>query len=96
MKLLEGAKLFAYERQKPAADLALYSAKGGGRGRACLFNPEMNAAVLQRRALDADMRDAITRESISRLSKRDADALAIRPANAPAAKAGAPVDVILL
>jgi diguanylate cyclase (GGDEF)-like protein len=41
------------------ADLALYSAKSGGRGTFRMFDPEMHAAVQTRRALERDMRTAL-------------------------------------
>jgi diguanylate cyclase (GGDEF)-like protein len=42
------------------ADLALYRAKGGGRGIHRFFEPEMNARVQTRRALEMDLRNAVT------------------------------------
>lgn len=42
-----------------AADLALYAAKATGRGTARLFHPDMTIAVLQKRRLEADLRDAL-------------------------------------
>jgi diguanylate cyclase (GGDEF)-like protein/PAS domain S-box-containing protein len=44
-----------------AADMALYQAKGDGRGRFAFFNPEMNARMQTRRALQNDLRDALER-----------------------------------
>jgi diguanylate cyclase (GGDEF)-like protein len=42
-----------------AADLALYRAKGEGRGRWRFFEPEMDERVQQRRALELDLRRAL-------------------------------------
>jgi diguanylate cyclase (GGDEF)-like protein len=41
------------------ADLALYRAKGDGRGAFCFFEPGMDAAVQERRMLENDMRKAL-------------------------------------
>jgi predicted signal transduction protein with EAL and GGDEF domain len=41
------------------ADLALYRAKGDGRGAYRFFEPEMDAQVRQRRAMEADLRKAL-------------------------------------
>lgn len=41
------------------ADMALYRAKQEGRGKFEFYDPEMNAAVLQRKALEADLREAL-------------------------------------
>jgi diguanylate cyclase (GGDEF)-like protein/PAS domain S-box-containing protein len=41
------------------ADLALYKAKGDGRGRHRFFEPEMDARMRARRALETDLRNAI-------------------------------------
>lgn len=41
------------------ADLALYSAKGDGRGRYRFFEPEMDARMQARRALELDLREAV-------------------------------------
>jgi diguanylate cyclase (GGDEF)-like protein len=43
------------------ADTALYRAKQDGRGRYCLFEPEMDLRMQQRRALEQDLRHAIER-----------------------------------
>lgn len=40
------------------ADVALYRAKRGGRGRVCVFNPSLTQALLERRALENDLRQA--------------------------------------
>ncbi len=40
------------------ADLALYRAKEAGRGRACYFDPQMNAAMQSRRQLELELREA--------------------------------------
>jgi diguanylate cyclase (GGDEF)-like protein len=41
------------------ADMALYQAKANGRGTYCFYVPEMDLQVQTRRALSADLRDAI-------------------------------------
>jgi diguanylate cyclase (GGDEF)-like protein len=41
------------------ADLALYRAKGDGRGAFCFFEPGMDAQIQERRALENDMRKAL-------------------------------------
>lgn len=44
------------------ADLALYKAKSDGKGVCRLFEPELDAKMLTRRALEADLRRALTLE----------------------------------
>ncbi|WEK46227.1 MAG: EAL domain-containing protein [Candidatus Andeanibacterium colombiense] len=46
------------------ADLALYRAKQMGRGNACFFNAEMDAAAQDRRKLEGDLRGAIAAGNI--------------------------------
>jgi diguanylate cyclase (GGDEF)-like protein len=46
------------------ADVALYRAKDSGRGTACFFDREMDTAVRERRALEHDLRHAITRKQL--------------------------------
>lgn len=46
------------------ADVALYRAKDSGRGTACFFDRDMDAAVRERRALEHDLRHAITRDQL--------------------------------
>jgi len=41
------------------ADVALYQAKGAGRGGFCFFAPDMNVGLQQRRALEGDLRMAL-------------------------------------
>ena len=41
------------------ADMALYGAKGGGRGTYCFYEPELDARVKARHQLDTDLRDAL-------------------------------------
>ncbi|QPK62764.1 EAL domain-containing protein [Methylomonas sp. LL1] len=41
------------------ADMAMYQAKQAGRNTLCLFDPEMQAGLNQRAALEADMRNAL-------------------------------------
>jgi diguanylate cyclase (GGDEF)-like protein len=42
-----------------ASDLALYRAKSEGKGRYCLFSPDMAAAMETRRELEIELRDAL-------------------------------------
>jgi diguanylate cyclase (GGDEF)-like protein len=42
------------------ADMALYRAKAEGRGRYCFFTPEMDARMQARRALEMDLRKALS------------------------------------
>jgi diguanylate cyclase (GGDEF)-like protein len=44
------------------ADLAMYSAKSGGRDRYEAFEPEMHEALVERLALESDLRDALERD----------------------------------
>ncbi|MDB5439326.1 MAG: CHASE4-family protein, partial [Caulobacteraceae bacterium] len=46
------------------ADLALYRAKERRRGGYCFFEPEMDAALRTRKALEADLREAIETEQL--------------------------------
>ncbi len=46
------------------ADLALYRAKDQGRGCVCFFEPEMDAALTMRRTLEADLRAALSDDSL--------------------------------
>ena len=41
------------------ADIALYEAKGAGKGQYCLFYPELDAAVREKQAIERDLRDAL-------------------------------------
>lgn len=47
------------------ADIALYKAKTDGRGRARIFNPEMDAALHERKRLEGDLRQSIGGENIT-------------------------------
>lgn len=47
------------------ADLALYAAKSGGRGRFRFFSTELLQSAEDKRALEDDLRDALAREEIS-------------------------------
>ena len=61
------------------ADLALYRAKGDGRGAFCFFEPGMDAQMQERRAMEYDLRKALaggrvraattSRSSISRATR---------------------------
>jgi diguanylate cyclase (GGDEF)-like protein len=46
------------------ADLAMYRAKGAGRDRFEVFAPEMHAALVERLALEADLRHAVERDEL--------------------------------
>jgi diguanylate cyclase (GGDEF)-like protein/PAS domain S-box-containing protein len=46
------------------ADTALYRAKHAGRGKACFFDAEMDAAVKARREIENELRHAITRNRL--------------------------------
>ena len=46
------------------ADVALYRAKEGGRGRYCFFEPEMDAALRLRKGLARDLRGALESEAL--------------------------------
>jgi diguanylate cyclase (GGDEF)-like protein len=46
------------------ADMALYRAKAQGRGRYCLFEPEMDQAIKARKAFEADLRAAVAQGQI--------------------------------
>jgi diguanylate cyclase (GGDEF)-like protein len=47
------------------ADLALYGAKAGGRGRACFYDASMSAGVVRRLQLERALRSAITLDQLS-------------------------------
>ncbi|MBP0438297.1 putative bifunctional diguanylate cyclase/phosphodiesterase [Tianweitania sediminis] len=67
--VLSGSIGIAHQRQASCnpqellkhADLAMYQAKADGRGRVCLFAPEMEARLHERKALEADLREALPR-----------------------------------
>ncbi|MET0747890.1 MAG: EAL domain-containing protein [Rhizobium sp.] len=46
------------------ADLAMYEAKSDGKGRVCLFRPELDARLLARKALEVDLRKALKRNEM--------------------------------
>ncbi len=46
------------------ADLALYAAKGGGRGRFRFYSSELLEAAEERRVLEEDLRDALTKKQL--------------------------------
>lgn len=47
------------------ADIALYRAKASGRGVACFFDSAMDAEVQERRGLEQDLRQALSRKELS-------------------------------
>ena len=47
------------------ADVALYRAKEGGRGRFCFFEPEMDAALRLRKGLERDLRQALEQDRLT-------------------------------
>jgi diguanylate cyclase (GGDEF)-like protein len=47
------------------ADLALYAAKGGGRGKHCFYQPSMHSEAAERQLLENDLRQAIERGELS-------------------------------
>lgn len=55
------------------ADLALYRSKDGGRGRVTFFEPEMDAALRYRRALQNDLRDALNQEHLTMVYQPQVD-----------------------
>ncbi|MEZ5996910.1 MAG: EAL domain-containing protein [Hyphomonadaceae bacterium] len=55
------------------ADLALYRAKGAGRGRACLFEHGMDAELRARRFLQDDLRAAIANHDLSMVYQPQVD-----------------------
>ena len=57
------------------ADVALYQAKEAGRGGFCFFAPEMNARLLERRAMEADLRAALVNDDLFLVYQPQFDAL---------------------
>ena len=47
------------------ADLALYAAKGAGRGKHCLYEPSMHSEAAERQLLENDLRQAIERGELA-------------------------------
>lgn len=47
------------------ADLALYAAKGAGRGKHCFYEPSMHSEAAERQLLENDLRQAIERGELS-------------------------------
>lgn len=56
--LIDNADISPVEALRQA-DLALYKAKDAGRGQYSFFEPEMDAALRMRRAVEADLREAL-------------------------------------
>ena len=46
------------------ADVAMYTAKSAGKGRYAIFAPEMHKSLVDRMALEADLREGITRDEL--------------------------------
>ena len=55
------------------ADLALYTSKDLGRGQVSFFEPEMDEALLARRALEADLRRALTDDALTMVYQPQVD-----------------------
>ena len=47
------------------ADLALYAAKAGGRGRFCFYSSDLHQSAEDRRQLEEDLRDALANDQLS-------------------------------
>ena len=47
------------------ADLALYAAKGAGRGKHCIYQPSMHSEAAERQLLENDLRQAIERDELA-------------------------------
>ena len=47
------------------ADLALYAAKGAGRGKHCFYEPSMHSEAAERQLLENDLRQAIERSELA-------------------------------
>jgi diguanylate cyclase (GGDEF)-like protein len=47
------------------ADLAMYAAKGAGRGRAVLFDPSMRSEASERAALESELREAVETDALT-------------------------------
>jgi diguanylate cyclase (GGDEF)-like protein len=47
------------------ADLALYAAKGAGRGKHCLYEPSMHSEAAERQLIENDLRQAVERGELS-------------------------------
>lgn len=47
------------------ADLALYAAKAGGRGRFCFYSSDLHQSAEDRRQLEEDLRDALANDELS-------------------------------
>ncbi|RKK02478.1 EAL domain-containing protein [Pseudoroseomonas wenyumeiae] len=65
--VLAPAQGFTAEALQQRAEIALHHAKQEGKGRALAFSPEMEAALAERRALEADLRQALEEETALRL-----------------------------
>lgn len=57
------------------ADLALYEAKALGAGHACVFRPEMKTRLLQRKAFESDLQNALKNEEMEVYYQPQADTL---------------------
>ena len=56
-----------------AADLALYEAKAGGRGRVAVFSPELGASQRRRLTLERELREALLRDQFQVLYQPQVD-----------------------
>lgn len=62
---LSEARGSTFERLMQQADLALYEAKGSGRNKVMLFQPDMQRRIDQRSRLEARLREAINTSTLS-------------------------------
>jgi diguanylate cyclase (GGDEF)-like protein/PAS domain S-box-containing protein len=61
---LVGETVESVEEPLKRADLAMYQAKAAGRNTLCFFDPQIQAAIAARSALEADLRAALTRQQL--------------------------------
>jgi diguanylate cyclase (GGDEF)-like protein len=61
----EPSTLTLPEQMMKQADMALYRAKGEGRGRVCFYTPDMDLKLRERHALETDLRMAISGQNLT-------------------------------